>query len=82
MGCEVALESGVVCGTHWNARGHYVVYGGEDDVMPGVVQAWYGLRTPLGECKDGSIAYGCAHGVPFDELAAMIEGEPAGLFVD
>jgi len=75
--CEVALEYGV--GMHIEREGLDYVYDGYASSLPPQVQHWYGFTTPLISWPGGSIAWMNDDGVPFRELADIIESEPEGL---
>lgn len=69
--------------------GRELAYNGEENYLPEEVQEWLGLRDNRGTYWAGSnvpsrftLAGRNDDGASFEEIAAIIESEPAGLFGD
>ena len=55
-------------------------YDGDAVFLPRAVLKWLGLRTQTGSYASGSLVRANDKGVPFSEIADIIESEPEGLF--
>lgn len=85
VACDIAIENGVALTVAQDEYGEWT-YGGKADVLPPSVQEWLCLRTanaaPKGEIEGEheSLAGYNDGGGTFEEIAAVIESEPEGLF--
>lgn len=55
-------------------------YGSTSTLLPEKVRRWVGLNDASGEFENGSLVELNDNGKTFQEIADIIESEPAGLF--
>lgn len=77
---------GVACVVYENATGQALNKGGGllyGEMCPPEVQEWLGLSTDYGAIAgQPALTTGNDHGATFQQIADIIDDEPAGLFVD
>lgn len=89
--CEFAVAQGVI-EAPFSVRGRGASayrYGFDWQVLPREVQQWVGLQAPQGifkvpetEVGNCSLSARNDRGATFEEIADLIEAEPAGLFLE
>ena len=87
VGCEIAVEAGVIQPPKERRRGEWVLYLYDDNhvTLPKAVQDWLGLSTQTGDFKLRNGMPECLSGMnddgaDFEWIADVIESQPPGLF--
>jgi hypothetical protein len=82
VACELAVEAGVIEPARGSVSGSFL-YGNHSSLLPEAVLKWMDLRTVSGGFygRGQSLAAMNDNGATFEEIADLIESEPAGLFV-
>jgi len=87
VACEIAKENGVEIEETIDKYGR-AIFDGEKMYLSHIVREWLGFCDSRGRFKpiktqsyeQAELAYLNDHGKTFDEIATLIESEPAGLF--
>lgn len=79
---EIALADGVEIGKYAPADPTWSIWCESGLARAREVMDWVGLDDGLGQYADGCLARSNDRGMPFDQIADIIEAQPEGLFIE